>query len=146
MKQRRRQEWRRPKGERCKRVDVSNVSMLHETPNSPHEKSGNVAETESTSQSREESVEGKTDDVGSEGNHHQVDLDVLDSHGQTSENTVVLGVLVGFTHIFKETNLSDFQFLLGETTGVAGKVREDERTKASKKHGGRAFNCKRRLV
>lgn len=68
-------------GGALQRVDVSNVSMLHETPNSPHEKSGNVAETESTSQSREESVERKTDDVGSEGNHHQVDLDVLNSHG-----------------------------------------------------------------
>lgn len=91
-----------------------------------HEQGRDVAEAQGLGEGREEGVEGKTDDVGGEGQHHDVDLDVLDSHDETVERAHVVRVGVSLTDILSHAQLSDVELLLGEATRVSGQVGKDE--------------------
>lgn len=87
----------------------------------------------------EESIEGQTDDVGSECQHHEVDLKVLESHHKTVGRALTL-VGISLTDILKDTQLSNETLLLGETTGVGGEIGQDESSRDSNGHGNGTFD------
>lgn len=88
----------------------------------------------------EEGVEGETNDIGGEGEHHEVDLDVLDGHDETVEHALLGRVLVRFSDVLEETELGDLELLLGEAAGVGWEVGKEEGSEDSNEHCGSALN------
>lgn len=83
----------------------------------------------------EESVEGQSHNISSEGQHHQVDFDILQSHDETAEGALLLRVDISLTNILQDTELSHQKLLLSEATGVSGQVGQDKRRGDGNSHG-----------
>ena len=90
------------------------------------QESWDVAQAERSSQSREESVEGQADDVSREGEHHDIDFGILETHDHTIKGTLVLGVDISLSYIFNHTKLSNLQLLFCESSGVGWQVGQDQ--------------------
>ena len=91
-------------------------------------------------ETHEESVEGQAHNVGNESEHHDVDLDILESHHQTTECSQLITVGIRLTDILQHAQLSDLALFLGETTGVVRKIRQDEASQNGEEHRHRALN------
>lgn len=108
---------------------------------SAHEESGDIAETKSSSKggltisywsllgmkkTYEEGVEAEPDDIGSQGEHENVNLSIFERHDQTVECTLLCGIDIGFSYILLHTHSRNEQLLLGESPGIGRQVRQDE--------------------
>lgn len=91
-----------------------------------HEQCGDVAEAQRAGKRRKEGVEGEADDVGSKGEHHDVDFAVFDGHDETCPGRLLSGVFVGFAYVFSHAEHGNGAFFLGEAARVVWKVRQDE--------------------
>lgn len=89
----------------------------------------------------EEGVERKSDDVGREGQHHEVDLNVLDGHEETVEGALALLVDVGLTDIFDHAELGNLTLFLGEAARVVRQIGQDKDRENGDEHGGGTLNC-----
>ena len=87
-----------------------------------------------------EGVETETSGVGGKGQHHEVDLPVLNNHDQAVKDTHVSRVAIGLTNILSHAQLSDQEFLLSKSAAVGGQVGKDESRAHSNEHGGSTFD------
>lgn len=87
-----------------------------------------------------EGVETQTGGVGSESQHHQVDLPVFDDHDQAVKDPHIGRVAIGFTDIFGHAQLGDQEFLLGEPAAVGRQVGKNESRQDGDEHGGGTFD------
>jgi hypothetical protein len=71
-------------------------------------------------------VERQTNNVNGENEHHDIDLDIFQCHPQATVRAQVFRVDISNAHIFGHAKLSDFEFFLGEASGVVRQVGEDE--------------------
>jgi hypothetical protein len=85
-------------------------------------------------------VERQADDVDGEDEHHDIDLDIFQCHPQATVCAQVLRVDVGHAHIFGHAELGDFEFFLGEASGVVRQVGEDECGGDGDSHRGSALD------
>jgi hypothetical protein len=108
---------------------------------STHEESGDIAEAESSGEGRliisrhsaqssfgtyEESVKAESNNIGSQGEHQNVNLGVLESHEQTVESALLGGINISLSDVFLHSHPGDQELLLGETLGVGRQVGKDK--------------------
>lgn len=120
-----------------------------------HEQSGHVAEAEGLGErglvkgqqttfrmendwrfrTHEEGVEGQSNDVGGQGEHHKVDLVVLDGHLESIGSGLALAIVVGLSNILEKSQLRQLSLFIGESPSVSGKIWQDEHGQEGDTHG-----------
>ncbi|KAI6760449.1 hypothetical protein HG530_009309 [Fusarium avenaceum] len=88
----------------------------------------------------EESVERKTNDIGSKGEHHDVDLDILDRELETVKDALLGRILICLSDILDHAQLRNLSLLLGEASRVVRQVGQDEGGRNGNSHGDGALD------
>lgn len=83
----------------------------------------------------EESVERESDDIGGQGQHHEVDFPVLGGHLESLESALIGIVRVGLSYVLDHSQLSEFLLDGRETSGVGREIRKDEDCGNRHQHG-----------
>jgi hypothetical protein len=90
----------------------------------------------------EESVEGQSHNIGGKSQHHQVDLEILQSHDETAEGTLFLGVGISLADILQDTKLCHEELLLSEPAGIRGQIGQDKGRRNGNGHGNGTLDPK----
>lgn len=105
-----------------------------------HEQCRDVVETKSSRQGGEEGVERETDDICRKGEHHDVDLDILDGQVETVEDTLFGRVCISFSNVLNHAELRNLSLLLGEASRVVWEIGEDDGRRDRNSHRDSSFD------